>query len=167
LRGRAFVSGALIWQSARTPRQSPAISSLAHGKGKGKRQSTVTAMTTQGEWLTYYKIASRFAHKAKAEDTQDLLHDIIITLADVERNNGHKPFTEAVMYRIASRAKDQYWRNYYKLNNGLTCGNCSSKQRRKCKEEWLYGECPKAIKLESLNKPVIDSEGNTTEALGK
>ncbi|MFC2042291.1 hypothetical protein ACFLTV_02170 [Chloroflexota bacterium] len=81
----------------------------------------------------------------------------------MERNNGHKPFTEDVMYRIASRAKDQYWRNYYKLNNGLTCGNCSSKQRLKCKEEWLYGECPKAIKLENLNKPVIDSEGNTTE----
>jgi hypothetical protein len=116
-----------------------------------------------GEWLTYYKVASRFAHKAKAEDTQDLLHDIILTLARAERNNGHKPFTEAMMYRIASRAKDQYWRNYYKLNNGLTCGNCSQAQRRKCKEDWLYGECPKAIKLESLNKPVTDSEGNTTE----
>jgi len=117
----------------------------------------------QGEWLTYYRVASRFAHKAKAEDKEDLLHDIIITLADVERNNGHKPFTEAVMYRIASRAKDQYWRNYYKLNNGLTCGNCSTKQRRKCKEDYLYSDCPKAIKLESLNKPVIDSEGHTTE----
>ena len=117
----------------------------------------------EGQWLTYYKVASRFAHKAKAEDTEDLLHDIIITLADVERNNGHKPFTEAAMYRIASRAKDQYWRNYYKHTNGLTCGNCSKAQRRKCKEEYLYGECPKAIKLESLNKPVIDSEGNTTE----
>jgi len=114
-------------------------------------------------YLTYYRIASRFARKAKADDQQDLLHDIILTLATAERNNGHKPFTEAVMYRIASRAKDQYWRNYYKLTNGLTCGNCSSKQRRKCKEEWLYGECPKAITLESLNKPVIDSEGNTTE----
>jgi len=117
----------------------------------------------QGEWLTYYKVASRFAYKAKAEDKEDLLHDIILTLATAERNNGHKPFTEAVMYRIASRAKDQYWRNYYKLSNGLTCGNCSKAQRRKCKEEWLYGECPKAIKLESLNKPVIDSEGHTTE----
>ncbi|MFC1982638.1 hypothetical protein ACFLV5_02485 [Chloroflexota bacterium] len=117
----------------------------------------------QGEWLTYYKVASRFAHKAKSEDTQDLLHNIIITLAEVERNNGHKPFTEAAMYRVASRAKDQYWRTYYKLNNGLTCGNCSQAQRRKCKEEWLYGECPKAVKIERLNKPVIDSEGNTTE----
>jgi len=113
--------------------------------------------------LTYYKVASRFNHKAKAEDTEDLLHDIILTLDIAERNNGHKPFTEAAMYRIASRAKDQYWRTYYKLNNGLTCGNCSKAQRRKCKEDWLYGECPKAIKIESLNKPVIDGEGNTTE----
>jgi hypothetical protein len=117
----------------------------------------------EGEWLTYYRVASRFAHKAKAEDKEDLLHDIILTLAIAERNNGHKPFTEAVMYRIASRAKDQYWRNYYKLTNGLTCGNCGKAQRRKCKEEWLYGECPKAITLESLNKPIIDSEGHTTE----
>ncbi|MFH1925387.1 MAG: hypothetical protein ABIK32_02715 [Chloroflexota bacterium] len=113
--------------------------------------------------LTYYKVASRFSHKAKAEDTEDLLHDIILTLAVAERNNGHTPFTEAVMYRIASRAKDQYWRTYYKLNNGLTCGNCSQAQRRKWKEDWLYGDCPKAIKIESLNKPVTDSEGNTTE----
>ena len=113
--------------------------------------------------LTYYKVASRFNHKAKAEDTEDLLHDIILTLDIAERNNGHKPFTEAAMYRIASRAKDQYWRTYYKLNNGLTCGNCSKAQRQKCKEDWLYGECPKAIKIESLNKPVIDGEGNTTE----
>ena len=117
----------------------------------------------QGEWLTYYKVASRFAHKAKAEDTQDLLHDIILTLATAERNNGHKPFTEAVMYRIASRAQADYWYRHYKLTMGLDCGHCSKAQRRKCKEGWLYGECPKAVKLESLNKPVIDSEGNTTE----
>ena len=58
-----------------------------------------------GDWLAYYKAASRFAHKA--QDTEDLLHDIILTLAVAERNNGHKPFTEAVMYRIASRATDK------------------------------------------------------------
>ena len=117
----------------------------------------------EGQWLTYYRVASRFAHKAKAEDTQDLLHDIIITLARAERNNGHKPFTKAVMYRIASYAQAHYWYSHYRLTMGLDCGHCSSKQRRKCKEGWLYGECPKVIKLESLNKPVIDSEGNTTE----
>jgi hypothetical protein len=113
--------------------------------------------------LTYYKVASRFNHKAKVEDTEDLLHDIILTLAVAERNNGHKPFTEATMYRIASRAVADYWRAHYKLNNGLTCCSCSKAQRQKCKEDWSYTDCPKAIKIESLNKPILDSEGNLTE----
>jgi hypothetical protein len=87
----------------------------------------------------------------------------MLTLADVERNNGHKPFTEAVMYRIASHTVADYWYRHYKVNNGLDCQHCSKAQRARCKEKDLYRECPKAIKLESLNKPVIDSEGNTTE----
>jgi len=128
----------------------------ANGNGNGYDQ-------LNGEWLTYYKVASRFAHKAKAEDKQDLLHDIILTLARAERNNGHKPFTEAVMYRIASYTQAHYWYKHYKLTMGLDCGHCSKAQRQKCKEECLYGECPKAVKIESLNKPVIDGEGNTTE----
>jgi len=127
-----------------------------NGNGNGYDQ-------LEGEYLTYYKVASRFSHKAKAEDTEDLLHDIILTLAVAERNNGHKPFTEAVMYRIASRAQAHYWYKHYKLTMGLDCGHCSQAQRHKCKEDWLYGDCPKAIKLESLNKPILDSEGNTTE----
>jgi hypothetical protein len=108
-------------------------------------------------------VASRFAHKAKAEDTQDLLHDIILTLAVAERDNGHKPFTGAVMYRIASRAQADYWYKHYKLTMGLDCGHCSQAQRHKCKADYLYTECPKAIKIESLNKPILDSEGNLTE----
>jgi len=92
-----------------------------------------------------------------------LLHDIILTLAVAERNNGHKPFTEGTMYRIASRAVADYWRAYYKANNGLDCHSCSKTQRRKCREDDLYTECPKAIRLESLNKPILDSEGNLTE----
>ena len=133
---------------------------------RSKRQALVHSNGydhLEGQWLTYYKVASRFTHKAKAEDTEDLLHDIIITLADVERNNGHKPFTEAVMYRIASRTVADYWFSHYSYNSGLDCKHCSKAQRRKCKEDNLYTECPKAIKLESLNKPIIDSEGHTTE----
>ncbi len=117
----------------------------------------------QGEWLAYYNVASRFTDRVKPQDKEDILHTIIATLADVERNNGHKPFTEAVMYRIASRTVADYWRTYYKASNGLDCGSCSQKQRRQCRENDLYTECPKAIKLESLNKPIIDSEGHTTE----
>jgi hypothetical protein len=87
----------------------------------------------------------------------------MLTLALAERNNGHKPFTEAVMYRIASRAQADYWRAYYKLTMGLDCRHCNKAQRQKCRSDWLYADCPKAIKLESLNKPILDGEGNLTE----
>jgi hypothetical protein len=117
----------------------------------------------EGEWLTYYQIASRFSHKAQAQDREDLLHDIIVTLADVARNNGHKPITEVAMYRVASVTVTHYWRSQYKLTNGLECGSCSKAQRQKCRKDCLYSECPKAIKMESLDKPITDDNGNLTE----
>jgi hypothetical protein len=87
----------------------------------------------------------------------------MITLALAQRNNGQKPFTKALMYRIASHTVADYWYSHYKANNGLDCGHCSKAQRQKCKEDWLYPECPKAIRLESLSKPIFDGEGNYTE----
>jgi len=84
-------------------------------------------------------------------------------LADVASNNGHKPFTEPMMYRIASVTVTHYWYRYYKVNYGLDCQHCSKAQRHKCKDNDLYRECWKAIKLESLSKPVVDAEGNITE----
>jgi hypothetical protein len=87
----------------------------------------------------------------------------MITLAVAEQNNGHKPFTQAQMYRIASVTVSHYWYRHYKVNNGLDCQHCSKTQRHKCKKDDLYRECPKAIKLVSLNKPILDSEGNLTE----
>ena len=44
----------------------------------------------EDEWLAYYKIALRFTDRVKPQDKEDILHTIIATLADVERNNGHK-----------------------------------------------------------------------------
>jgi uncharacterized Zn finger protein (UPF0148 family) len=117
----------------------------------------------EGEYLTYYKVASQFSHKVQAQDREDLLHTIIVNLADVARNNGHKPFTELAMYRVASITVVHYWREQYKLTNGIDCGSCSKAQRRKCRKDWLYLECPKAIKLEYLSKPIVDNEGNLTE----
>ena len=128
----------------------------AEGNGNGYDQ-------LEGEWLTYYRIASQFSHKAKAQDRDDLLHDIILTFAEVARNNGHKPFTEATMYRIASHTVADYWREQYRLSNGVDCGACSQAQRQACKEDDLYPNCPRAIKLESLSKPITDSEGNMTD----
>jgi hypothetical protein len=87
----------------------------------------------------------------------------MITLADVARNNGHKPFTELAMYRVASVTVTHYWRSQYRLANGLDCGSCSKAQRQKCRAEWLHSDCPKAIRLESLDKPIADDDGNLTE----
>ncbi|MBM2825479.1 MAG: hypothetical protein HW402_1143 [Dehalococcoidales bacterium] len=67
------------------------------------------------------------------------------------------------MYRIASRTVADYWFSYYSFNNGLDCKHCNKAQRQKCRSNWLYADCPKAIKLESLNKPILDGEGNLTE----
>jgi hypothetical protein len=97
------------------------------------------------------------------QDAEDVLHDIILTLAVAERGNGHEPFTEGTMHRIASRCVADYWFEHYSIQNGLDCKHCSKSQRDKCKEDWSYSECPKAIKLEILEKPIVDAEGNLTE----
>ena len=139
---------------------------LKSRSNRQKRQAPVHSNgydQLQGEWLAYYNVASRFTNRVKPQDKEDILHTIIATLADVERSNGHKPFTEAVMYRIASRTIADYWFSHYSYNTGLDCKHCSKAQRQKCKGDYLYTECPKAIKLESLNKPIIDNEGHTTE----
>jgi hypothetical protein len=161
--------GVCPWCGKLSTCQRQRVTTLRNTKSRSNRRKTQAPTNgngyrqLEGDWLTYYQVALRFTHKVKPEDREDLLHDIMIALADVERNKGHKPFTEAVMYRIASVAVNHYWYRHYKVNNGLDCQHCSKAQRAKCKEGDLYRECPKAIKLESLNKPVIDSEGNTTE----
>ncbi len=87
----------------------------------------------QGECVTYYKVASKYVHKAKFEDRDDVLHTIILNLAVVGRSNGHKPDNPSWMYRIASFTVAQYWRDYYKRINGIDCGHCSNPQRKRCK----------------------------------
>jgi len=114
-------------------------------------------------YLTYYKVGEPFSHKAQAQEIEDLLHTIIANLADAGRNNGHKPDNASWMYRIASFTVCQYWRNHYRHTNGLDCGHCSKAQKQKCRDDDLYSQCPKLIKLESLDKPILDSEGNLTE----
>ena len=119
-----------------------------------------------GEWLNYYGVATKFCHKAQTQDKDDLLHTIILNLAVAGKNNDHKPNNPSWMYRIASFTVTQYWRDYYKQVNGIDCGHCSNQQRKKCKAEDLYSDCPKAIRIESLSKPIIGDDGETSE-LGK
>jgi hypothetical protein len=117
-------------------------------------------------WEKYREVATRYEHKAKVEDKEDLNHTIILSLAQaqlsLERNGGHQ-LSDMTLLRIASHEVADYWRTQYKFTNGLDCGSCSQSQRRKCRSDWLYPECPKAIKLEYLEKPIIDTEGNLTE----
>jgi cytochrome c556 len=115
------------------------------------------------DWDRYERVAERFQYKAKREDREDLRQDIILRLAQVERNKDQKHLTEGAMLRIASRTVADYWRTQFKITNGVACGSCSRKRRAQCKQDLLYGECPKAIKFESLSKPIVDSEGNLTE----
>ena len=116
-----------------------------------------------GEWLTYYKVASKYVHKARYDDRDDVLHTIIVNLAVAGRSNGHKPDNPSWMYRIASFTVAQYWRDYYKRVNGIDCGHCSNPQRKKCKADNLYRECPRAIRIESLSKPIVGDDGQISE----
>ena len=112
----------------------------------------------EGEWLLYYKVASKFCHKARYEDRDDLLHTIILNLAVAGRNDGHKPDNASWMYRIASFTVAQYWRDYYYRVNGIDCGHCSNQQRKRCKEQNLYPDyCHRAIKIDSFSTPVSQS----------
>ena len=116
----------------------------------------------QGDWLTYYKVASKYVHKARYQDRGDLLHTIMVNLVVAGSNNGDKPDNLSWMYRIASFTLAQYWRDYYYRTNGIDCGHCSNPQRKKCKQQG-YTECPRAIKIESLNKPIVNEDGHITE----
>jgi hypothetical protein len=86
------------------------------------------------DWQKYIEIASRFQHKAKAADRQDLRHDIILRLAHIASNNGHKPLTEPAMLRVASYVVMEYW---HKLKRQPT--------------------------ILSLNYETIDDDGNSIE----
>jgi len=100
------------------------------------------------------------------DDRQDLLHDIIEGLARIAECK--QDFSEAAMYRIAEHIKDHYWYKHYAYHNGLDCQHCSKAQRAKCRANWAYSDwaycdCHRAITLESINQPITDSQGNTTE----
>jgi hypothetical protein len=73
------------------------------------------------------------------------------------------PDNDSWLVRIASFQLDNYWFKLSERNNGLDCQNCSTKQRHSCKVDDLYRDCRKAVKLESLNKPIIDENGYITE----
>ena len=115
-----------------------------------------------GEWALYYKIAQYFLHRVRFDDREDFLHDLMLEMAEVKAKYEakDKPLTEAGLMRVASYELSDYWVKQWKLTTGLDCGNCSKNQRRKCREEDLYSECPKYHQLVSL-----DGDGHKAELL--
>jgi len=88
------------------------------------------------DWEKYITIADRFQHKARFQDREDLKHNIVVRLAEVAQRNGHKPFTEGAMVRVASFVVLEYWHG--EKRNG---------------------------KVISLNTGTDDGEGNTVELI--
>ncbi len=118
-----------------------------------------------GVWRKYAEIALKFERKVKAEDRADIVGDIIIKIAEIdkERTARGEALTEAGMIRIASYTVMEYWRAQRDITTGVNCGNCSKAQRANCRDKDLYSQCPKQIELVSLNQEITDSEGNTIE----
>jgi len=105
-------------------------------------------------------------YKVRVEDRQDFLHDLMIEMAKVKASYEAKgkPLTEAGLMRVASYELSDYWVKQRRLTTWLDCGNCSKEQRRKCREELLYSDCPKYHQLVSLNT-VIDGDGEPSEII--
>ena len=91
------------------------------------------------DWSKYITTADKLQHKAKYQDRNDLNHTIIASLADAQTrldNNGGGKLSDIAMLRIGSYECQKYWRH---LKRQLT--------------------------ILSLNEPIEDGEGNTTELI--
>ena len=130
------------------------------GNGNGNGYSHL-----QGDWATFYKVAKGFVKRVRPEDRQDFLHDLLLTMAKVKAKYQAigKELTEAGLIRVACYDVADYWRKKFRRMNGTDCGRCSQEQRRKCQDKDLYRVCPKAIKLERLDRLITDADGNQVE----
>jgi len=131
-----------------------------NGNGNGNGYSQL-----QGDWSMFYKVAKGFVKRVRPEDRQDFLHDLLLTMHKVKAKYDAigKELTEAGLIRVACYDVAQYWRKKFRVINGTDCGRCSREQRLKCKAKDLYRQCPKAIRIESLDRLIQDSNGNQIE----
>jgi len=101
------------------------------------------------DWNKYTEIAKRFQSKAKAEDREDLRQDIILKLAEVASNNGHEPFTEGAMVRVASYTVMAYWRDLMRKPNMLSLNDELEDTEGGRAELWQTLSDDKALDLEA------------------
>ena len=119
-----------------------------------------------GDYATYYKVAQGFTGKVKREDREDFLHDLFLAFAKVKASYDAKgkELTIGGLVRVAQYRLADYWHKWFYQKNGIDCHRCSKAQQDKCKEWFLYGDndCPRAIKLDSLDRLVEDGNGDST-----
>jgi hypothetical protein len=101
------------------------------------------------DWNEFIKIANRFQYKAKPEDRQDLKQDIIVKLAEIASNNGHEPFTEGAMVRVASYTVMAYWRDMMRKPTTLSLNGDNSNGHDDTAELWQTLADDKTIDLEA------------------
>jgi hypothetical protein len=117
-----------------------------------------------GDWLAYYKVGKNFTHKVKPEDREDFLHELFLAFARVKASYQAKgkELTTGGLVRIAQYEVADYWRKHFRRIYGRDCSRCSKAQRQECKDGNLYSQCPKAIRIESLDTIVEDGNGDST-----
>ena len=118
-----------------------------------------------GDYALFYKVAKRFTHKVRREDSEDFLHDLFLKFAKVKAAYiaKGKDLTEGGLVRVAQYEVADYWNKWFKQKNGVNCHRCSKAQHDKCRKQDLYGKCPRAVKLDSLDRVIDDGNGNQVE----
>jgi hypothetical protein len=101
------------------------------------------------DWQKYIEIADKFQHKAIAQDREDLRQDIIVRLAEVAQNNGHKPLTEGAMVRVASYVVVEYWHDIKRKPTILSLENEIEDEDGNKTELWETIADDKAIDLDA------------------
>ena len=132
------------------------------GDGNGYHHNGYNQL--DGDYALFYKVANGFTHKVKREDREDFLHDLIVAMARVKASYTAKgkELTEGGLVRVAQYELADYWRKWFYQKNGIECHRCGEAQKQKCREQDLFGDCPRAIKLDSLDRLIEDGNGDST-----
>jgi hypothetical protein len=101
------------------------------------------------DWDKYICIANKFQRKAKPEDREDLRQDIIVKLAEIASNNGHEPFSEGAMVRVASYTVMAYWRDLMRKPSTISLNGENGNGDGDTAELWQTLADDKAIDLEA------------------